>query len=355
MSKTFGCVENAPRGRNISKYMSCVGRGVVRTPGMLPRPPGYISLSPQPYPLRASTSMPANLSSRPSRIARPRSLRTPGRGTRLGRLGAPRRAPRQPVGSVWVCRKIGVCRRLGCAENGSPRRAPRPYRGLVSPAGAPCAGPVAACGLGSRAPRWLAPGATARAVDWRTLPAAHAPPPRPPPPPPPPPAPPAPPCPPCPPCPPAPARAARPWAGWLAGTHRPTAAAAGGPPARGQGTTPARGRRRASRLARGVTSGPPTAHAPAAPGPPPRSTPQPGAAGLVAVTSYMDKMWMSSRVDVDWEGTREQEECWDLTFVLFESMRHVKRLISPDFSSSSFSSLALEFRSLVSPAFFCRL
>jgi hypothetical protein len=78
--------------------------------------------------------------------------------------------------------------------------------------------------------------------------------------------------------------------GWLAGSHRPSGrrgsrvarrAPRPRPPARGEGT-PARSHRRASRLARGVTSGLPTSHAPAASGPPPQSALQPGAVGPVA-------------------------------------------------------------------------
>jgi hypothetical protein len=78
--------------------------------------------------------------------------------------------------------------------------------------------------------------------------------------------------------------------GWLAGSHRPSGhrgsrvarrAPRPRPPARGEGT-PARSHRRASRLARGVTSGLPTSHAPAASGPPPQLALQPGAVGPVA-------------------------------------------------------------------------
>ena len=70
---------------------------------------------------------------------------------------------------------------------------------------------------------------------------------------------------------------------WLAGSHRPSGrrgsrvarrAPRPTPPARGEGT-PARSHRRASRLARGVTSGLPTSHVPAASGPPPRSVDPP--------------------------------------------------------------------------------
>jgi hypothetical protein len=59
------------------------------------------------------------------------------------------------------------------------------------------------------------------------------------------------------------------------------------PPARGE-KAPTRYHRRASRLARGVTSGDLPAHSPAAPGSPPQITPQPDAAGPVAsrLTTY---------------------------------------------------------------------
>ncbi|OKP02082.1 hypothetical protein PENSUB_7189 [Penicillium subrubescens] len=76
-------------------------------------------------------------------------------------------------------------------------------------------------------------------------------------------------------------------AGWPA-SHRPSGRRglrvvrrAPRPPAQGE-RTPARFHRRASRLAHGVTSGLPTSRAPAASGPPPQSTLQPGAVGPVA-------------------------------------------------------------------------
>jgi hypothetical protein len=143
----------------------------------------------------------------------------------LGVCGAACRAGRS---ANWSARfgyveKLGYGEKLGCGENG-PRR-PRPYRALVSPATA-LRGPGGGLGLGSRAPRWLAPSSTATntfAVDWRTLPPTPRRPllpalPRP--------------------RPRLPATGRRPRGlaaarlGWLAGTHRPTAAAAGGPPPR---------------------------------------------------------------------------------------------------------------------------
>jgi hypothetical protein len=67
--------------------------------------------------------------------------------------------------------------------------------------------------------------------------------------------------------------------GWRAAATGAARAGASG------GGTPGRGRRRAFRLARGVTPACPTARPPAryaAPDPPPQSTPQPGTAGPVA-------------------------------------------------------------------------
>src|SRR6478735_792935 len=84
--------------------------------------------------------------------------------------------------------------------------------------------------------------------------------------------------------------------GWLAGTHRPSgrrgsrvARRAPRPPARGEGT-PARVHRRASRLARGVTSGLPASHAPAAAIDPPAGRRRPG--GFSPHYILSDPIWV---------------------------------------------------------------
>jgi hypothetical protein len=98
-------------------------------------------------------------------------------------------------------------------------------------------------------------------------------------------------------------------AGWPA-SHRPSGRRgsrvvrrAPRPPAQGEGT-PARFHRRASRLARGVTSGLPTSHAPAASGPPPQSTLQPGAVGPVA-----SRLTIYSPTPIGWGNGEQALKC----------------------------------------------
>lgn len=98
--------------------------------------------------------------------------------------------------------------------------------------------------------------------------------------------------------------------GWLAGAHHPTAAAAGRTAAARRGHrherrgTPGRSRRRAFRLARGITPGHPTARSPATPGPPPQSTSQPGAAGPVA-----SRLTIYSPPPFGWGNARQALKC----------------------------------------------
>lgn len=209
----------------------------------------------------------------PSPIARRRSLRAPGPPS---------------TGQIWVCPKIEGCPKIWvCPEIRLGRKQPRAYRGLASPIGAlrgPCRGmrvrvPPPGSVAARRPRRRLANWGSARGCAARP-PTGNWPAPRGP-------------------------RHRTAHLGWLAGSRRPTAAAGRERRHGGRGT-PARRRRRASRLARGVTPGLPTAHSPAAPGPPPQSTlqPQPGAAGPAA-----SRLAMYSPTPFGWGFCRQPLTC----------------------------------------------
>ncbi|KAJ5465358.1 hypothetical protein N7458_001044 [Penicillium daleae] len=102
------------------------------------------------------------------------------------------------------------------------------------------------------------------------------------------------------------------WAGWPAPTT-PTAAAAERTAAARRGHrherrgTPGRSRRRAFRLARGITPGHPTPRSPATPGPPPQSTSQPGAAGPVA-----SRLTIYSPTPFGWGNAQQALKCTEI-------------------------------------------
>jgi hypothetical protein len=99
------------------------------------------------------------------------------------------------------------------------------------------------------------------------------------------------------------------WAGWPAPTTPPPPRL-GGPQPRAEATGTSEGgrqdasRRRAFRLARGITPGHPTPRSPATPGPPPQSTSQPGAAGPVA-----SRLTIYSPTPFGWGNAQQASKC----------------------------------------------